>query len=86
MQFLESVAARTNKSFELGLPIRREKALLRGIPASHPLLADALLYGQTEAERRARRRAAVPLMRIENPLVADAAVKPNTTRLPIGSR
>jgi hypothetical protein len=46
MQFLESVAASTNKSFELGLPIQGEQAFLRGVPASHPLLAAALLYGQ----------------------------------------
>jgi hypothetical protein len=46
MQFLESVATSTNKNFELGLPIQGEKAFLRGVPASHPLFADALLYGQ----------------------------------------
>ena len=46
MQFLESEGAATNKRFELGLPIQGEKAFLRGVPASHPLFADALLYGQ----------------------------------------
>lgn len=44
MLLLDSVAAATDQGFELGSSVQGEKAFLRSVPASHPLLADALLY------------------------------------------